>query len=121
VLSTVENITLCLLHLLAPRSAINLTDYYLIGRGKYDIPKLFAIDGRYGLVNWGTVFIYIASIALEMPFINSPLYAGPLVKHLGGADISWLVGLIAAGGCYYLDASLGRRGAITGTGAASGK
>jgi len=107
VLATVENITLFLLHLLAPWSAINLTDYYFIRRGNYDIPALFAIDGKYGAFNWGAVIIYTASIAIEMPFVNSSLYVGSLVKHFGGADISWLVGLIVAGGSYYLYASSG--------------
>jgi NCS1 family nucleobase:cation symporter-1 len=105
VLGTVENITLFLLYLLAPWTAINLTDYYFIRRGHYDIPALFEVSGKYGAFNWGAILIYIGAIAIEMPFVNSSLYVGPLVKYLGGADISWLVGLIVAGGAYYLYAS----------------
>lgn len=109
VLGTVENITLFLLYLLAPWTAINLTDYYFVRRGHYDIPALFDVHGEYGSFNWGTIAIYLAAIAVEMPFINSSLYVGPMVDHLGGADISWLLGLIVAGGAYYLYASSRRR------------
>ena len=31
-----------------------------------------------------------------MPFVSQPDYTGPLVKPLGGADISWLVGWFVA-------------------------
>jgi hypothetical protein len=31
-----------------------------------------------------------------VPFVSQPAYTGPLVKALGGADISWLVGWFAA-------------------------
>jgi NCS1 family nucleobase:cation symporter-1 len=109
VLGTVENITLFLLYLLAPWTAINLTDYYFIRHGHYDIPALFEITGKYGAFNWGAIAIYIAAIAFEMPFVNSSLYVGPMVNHLGGADISWLVGLVVAGGAYYLYASARQR------------
>jgi NCS1 family nucleobase:cation symporter-1 len=109
VLGTVENVTLFLLYLLAPWTAINLTDYYFIRHGNYDIPALFEINGKYGAFNVGAVLIYLGSIAIELPFINSSLYVGPLVNHLGGADISWLVGIIVSGGAYYLYASARNR------------
>lgn len=106
VLGTVENITLFILYMLTPWTAINLTDYYFIRHGHYDIPALFEIPGKYGAFNWGAIVIYLVSIAIEMPFVSASLYVGPMVKHLGGADISWLVGLVVAGGTYYLYASV---------------
>ena len=36
------------------------------------------------------------------PFVSQPDYTGPLVKMLGGADISWLVGWFAAAIIYLL-------------------
>jgi purine-cytosine permease-like protein len=57
---------------------------------------------------------------IEIPFMNTTFYTGPLVKHLGGADISWIFGLIVAVGLYYILMRLvvGQSGqaATTGTG-----
>lgn len=96
ILSTVESITLFLLYLLVPWTAINLTDYYVVRRGHYDVGELFRPRGEYGLVNWPTVLVYLVAVAAQIPFISSSFYTGPLVEHLGGADISWIVGLLVA-------------------------
>ncbi|HWU32221.1 MAG TPA: cytosine permease, partial [Marmoricola sp.] len=96
ILNTVQNITLFLLYLLVPWTAINLTDYYIVRRGHYDVDELFKPRGEYSLVNWPAVIIYLVAIAAQIPFISSSLYTGPLVSHLGGADISWIVGLVVA-------------------------
>jgi NCS1 family nucleobase:cation symporter-1 len=87
-----------------PWTAINLTDYYLVRRGRYDIEDFFKVDGQYGRVNWWGVGIYVLTIGVEIPFINSSLYVGPIATDLGGADISWIVGFIVAAVLYYLAA-----------------
>jgi NCS1 family nucleobase:cation symporter-1 len=96
ILETVQNITLFLLYLLVPWTAINLTDFYLVRRGHYNVGELFKARGEYGLVNWPALVIYLVAIGAEIPFINSSVYVGPFVQHLGGADISWIVGLALA-------------------------
>ena len=115
-LTNLENFVLFILYLLIPWTAINLTDYYLVRHGHYDIPEVFKINGIYGNVNWWAIGIYVLGFLVELPFINSGLYVGPLVKHLGGADISWIIGAIVSGGVYYVVATrilkLGRVGAI---------
>jgi len=92
-LGTFLNITLFLLYLLVPWTAINLTDYYFVRRGHYSIPELFKRDGMYGFINWRVVMLYVVTIAVELPFIDSPLYVGPIAKELG-FDIAWILGLI---------------------------
>jgi NCS1 family nucleobase:cation symporter-1 len=92
-LGTFLNITLFLLYLLVPWTAINLTDYYLVRRGHYNIPELFKRDGLYGLISWRAVILYLVTIAIEVPFISSPLYTGPIAESLG-FDIAWILGLI---------------------------
>ena len=37
-----------------------------------------------------------------MPFMSTTFYTGPMVSHLGGGDISWILGLIVASGLYYI-------------------
>jgi nucleobase:cation symporter-1, NCS1 family len=45
---------------------------------------------------------------VEIPFVNSSLYEGPIAKSLGGADISWIVGFVVAAVLYYLAARRGQ-------------
>src|SRR6202020_2423367 len=47
-LHDLSNFLVFTLYLLVPWTAINLTDFYLIRHGKYDIPQLFKVDGIYG-------------------------------------------------------------------------
>ncbi len=28
---------------------------------------------------------------MQIPFMNTPLYVGPISEHINGADLSWLV------------------------------
>ncbi|MNG36265.1 hypothetical protein D3C84_1232420 [compost metagenome] len=37
-----------------------------------------------------------------MPFISTKLYTGPMVAHLGGVDVSWIIGLVVPSVLYYL-------------------
>jgi NCS1 family nucleobase:cation symporter-1 len=93
-----------LLYIVIPWSAINLVDYYLVRRGRYDVGAIFEVDGRYGSVNWRTVLVFLVGFAAEIPFMNAayPAFEGPVASAFGGADISWLVGFVVAGGLYYL-------------------
>jgi NCS1 family nucleobase:cation symporter-1 len=95
------NFLLLLLYFVIPWSAINLVDFYLLRHEQYDINSIFDPNGIYGRVNWRAIGAYIVAILLELPFVNTTLYVGPLVAFLGGADIAWIVGLVVAGGLYY--------------------
>lgn len=103
-IATLENFVLFLLYLLVPWTAINLTDYFLVRRGQYAIDDFYKKTGVYGLANWWALAIYVLAIAVEIPFINTTFYVGPMVSHLGGADISWILGLVVSGGLYYVAA-----------------
>lgn len=102
-ITDLTNFVLFLLYLLIPWTAINLTDYYLVRRGQYSIPDIFAKDGGiYGRFNTWALAIFVVTILIELPFMNSAIYTGPLAKDLGGADISWIVGLTFAIVAYYV-------------------
>jgi NCS1 family nucleobase:cation symporter-1 len=85
-----------------PWSAVNLVDYFVIRHAHYDVGSFFIPDGVYGKFMWRGLLAYAVGLAVEWPFVSQPDYTGPLVKTLGGADISWLVGWIVAAGLYLL-------------------
>ena len=101
-LNNFRNFVLLILMAFTPWSAINLVDYYLISKERVDIPALYDPDGRYGRWNVTALASYAIGIAIQVPFLAQRLYTGPLVDDLGGADISWLVGLFGTAVVYYL-------------------
>jgi nucleobase:cation symporter-1, NCS1 family len=101
-LSKFRDFILLLLAAFTPWSAINLIDYYLISKERYDIPALYDPDARYGRWNVTALVSYAVGIAVQVPFVAQTMYTGPLAKKLDGADISWIVGLIVTGSMYYL-------------------
>lgn len=88
-----------MIYLLAPWSAINLADYYLVRRGKYNIPDLFRRDGEYGAFRWHTIAIYLLGVAIQIPFMSLSFFKG-FVANLIGADLAWCPGLIVPGLLY---------------------
>jgi NCS1 family nucleobase:cation symporter-1 len=97
-----EGFILLLLYVLVPWTAINLVDYYLLRHGQYDIASFFRQDGGiYGRVNAAAVTCYALGILVQLPFVASPLYTGPIARAMGGIDLSWIVGLIVTSPSYY--------------------
>ncbi|GGM08126.1 purine-cytosine permease family protein [Nakamurella endophytica] len=99
--ANLENFLSVLLYVLIPWSAINLTDYYLVRRGDYDVPSFFTPAGRYRGFLWPGLVAYVLAVAAQVPFIAQTFYTGPLVERLGGVDVSWIVGGVA-GVVFYL-------------------
>lgn len=97
-----ENFILFLAYFLIPWTAINLADFYLVRRERYDIDSIFDPSGLYGRWNWRALLAYGLGILVEIPFMSTTIYTGFMVRYLGGADISWILGLIVAGGVYLL-------------------
>lgn len=100
-LNNLTNFILFLLYLAVPWSAINLVDFYFVRYGQYD-PRSFVEPGSYGQINVMAIVAYILGFLIELPFMNSTIFEGPIAKALGGADISWIPGIIVSAGLYYL-------------------
>ncbi|WP_339385778.1 purine-cytosine permease family protein [Burkholderia sp. Ac-20379] len=100
---------LFLLAFFTPWSAINLVDYYVFTRSRYDVPALSDPDGRYGRWNGMAIGVYAIGILVQMPFISTGFYTGPLVDALGGTDISWILGLAVPALLYYAGARVSSR------------
>ncbi len=94
---------------LAPWFAIVFVDY-LLRRGRYDRPSLFAVGGgvywRNGGVNWRAMFSLLLGMAAALMWIDAafyvPAYTGPLSSATGGADFSWVLGILIGGISYWL-------------------
>ncbi|MGW4099157.1 MULTISPECIES: purine-cytosine permease family protein [unclassified Mycobacterium] len=95
-----SNFILLLAYFLIPWTSINLADFYVIRKERYSIDDMFKPHGHYGGVDWRAMTAYLVGIIVEIPFIASPFYTGPIATALGGADISWILGIFIAGGLY---------------------
>jgi NCS1 family nucleobase:cation symporter-1 len=108
-LANFKNFVLVLLMVFTPWSAINLTDYYLVSKERVDVPALYDAKGRYGAWNFPALACYFIGILIQIPFLAQTMYTGPITHLLGGADISWLVGLLGTALIYYPWAKRHRR------------
>jgi NCS1 family nucleobase:cation symporter-1 len=104
--NAIDALTLALtiiLYMLVPWTAVNLVDYFFVRHGHYTIRDLFNPRGMYGRWAWRGLLAYALGWLAIMPFAVLPnLWTGYLAARLGGVDIGWLVGLLVAGGSYYL-------------------
>ncbi|HEY1642048.1 MAG TPA: cytosine permease [Streptosporangiaceae bacterium] len=105
-LSSFEDFINVLLFFFVPWSVINLIDFYIVKKGRYDVRSFFSARGAYGGWRWPAVTCYLIALAAQIPFLDQTLYVGPMVSVLGGADISWIVGFVVAGGAYLLVSGL---------------
>ena len=101
-LANFKNFVLALLMVFTPWSIINLTDYYLISKDRFDIPAFYDRNGRYGAWNWRALASYGIGVVIQIPFLAQSFDTGPMVATLGGADISWLVGIVVTFVLYFV-------------------
>jgi NCS1 nucleoside transporter family len=102
-LGNFNNFLLLILYLFIPWTAVNLVDYYIVRRGHYAIAEIFNPHGMYGRWGWRGILAYLAGFGAMTPFFSvGTLYEGPGAKALGGADISFFIGLPVAAILYYV-------------------
>ena len=99
-LSSFNDFVLLMLYFLVPWTAVNLVDFYIVRRGKYAITEIFNPRGIYGRWAWRGMAAYLLGFVAMIPFFYTSFYVGPVSEALGGADISFLVGLVVSGGLY---------------------
>jgi NCS1 nucleoside transporter family len=101
-LGSFNDFVIMMLYFLVPWTAVNLVDFYLVRHGKYAITEIFNPKGIYGRWAWRGVVAYLVGFAAMIPFFSTTFYAGPVAQALGGADMSFAIGLIVSGGLYLL-------------------
>lgn len=80
-------------YLMAPWTSVNLTDFFLVRRGRYSVVEMFKKHGIYGLWNWRGITAYLITFAIMIPFMSLPFYEGPIARLLGGVDVAFFVGV----------------------------
>lgn len=91
--SSFATILAVLAYLMAPWTSVNLTDFFLVRRGRYSVREMFKPDGIYGLWNWRGIVSYTITFVVMVPFMNLSFYEGPIAAALGGVDIAFFVGI----------------------------
>ncbi|WP_310722034.1 cytosine permease, partial [Burkholderia pseudomultivorans] len=83
--------------------AINLIDFYLVNNRHYRVAEIVSSNGGvYGAFNVKATAIYVFGIAVQVPFMEESFFHGPWASILGGADVSWMVGLVVTALVCYL-------------------
>lgn len=109
-LKSFTHFLLFLLAFFVPWSAISLTDFYLITRGRVDVPALADPDGRYGRWNVAGIAVYVLGVMVQLPFIDNPLHHGSLTWIFAGNDVSWIVGWLVTALLWFVASRWDRRG-----------
>ncbi len=108
-----DNWMISLLLWMSPFAGVVLADFFIARKGHIDVAELYSEPERsaYGDVNWGAIVAFVAGLVAGWSVEDGlvPALQGPIsTKLLNGADLSWLVGIVVAGGLYLV---LGRRSA----------
>ncbi|MBL3699113.1 purine-cytosine permease family protein [Leucobacter luti] len=109
-----------LLYVLIPWSAINLVDYFVLRKGEYEVADMFRRDGgRYG--RWDAIGLisYAIGLLVQVPFMVTNMYTGPLAAPLGYVDVAWIVGFIVPALVYGLWRRRELRAAVAGSATAA--
>jgi NCS1 nucleoside transporter family len=106
-----DNWMISLLLWMSPWAGVILADFFLVRRSRIDVDELYKDPARsaYGDINWGAIVAFLVGLVAGWSVEDGlvPALQGPIsTKLLGGADLSWLVGIVVAGALYL---ALGRR------------
>jgi cytosine/uracil/thiamine/allantoin permease len=90
---------------MSPWAGVILADFYIKRKGRIDVDELYREpeESAYGDIHWPGVVAFLVGLvagwAVEDGLV--PALQGPIsIGLLGGADLSWLVGIVVAGVVY---------------------
>jgi cytosine/uracil/thiamine/allantoin permease len=102
---------------MSPWAGVIAADFFIKRRGWIDVADLYRAPAvsSYGDINWSGIIAFVAGLVAGWSVEDGlvPALQGPIsTRLLGGADLSWLVGIIVAGALYL---ALDRRAALAPT------
>jgi NCS1 nucleoside transporter family len=100
-----DNWMISLLLWMSPWAGVILADFFIKRRGHIDVEELYRDPehSAYGDINWGAIVAFLAGLIAGWTVEDGlvPALQGPIsTRLLSGADLSWLVGILVAGGVY---------------------
>jgi purine-cytosine permease-like protein len=106
-----DNWMISLLLWMSPWAGVILADFYIKRKGKIEVAELYRSPetSAYGDINWNGMIAFLAGLVAGWSVEDGLVGAlqGPIsINLLGGADLSWLVGIVISGGVYL---ALGKR------------
>ncbi|MFF2654347.1 purine-cytosine permease family protein [Streptomyces sp. NPDC058045] len=84
------------LYFMIPWTTVNLVDFYVIHHGSYRTEDFFSKNGTFGRWGMPAIATYLITFVIEVPFINTTVFEGPLARAMGGVDLAWLVGPVVS-------------------------
>src|SRR6202040_2984785 len=99
-----DNWMISLLLWMSPWAGVILADFFIKRKSKIDVAELYASPetSAYGDINWGAIIAFLVGLAAGWSLEDGlvPALQGPLSGVMNGADLSWLAGIVVAGGLY---------------------
>jgi len=100
-----DNWMISLLLWMSPFAGVIMADFYIKRSGHIDVPELYRAPNAsaYGDINWAGIVAFLAGLIAGWSVEDGlvPALQGPVSTGLlGGADLSWLVGILVSGALY---------------------
>jgi cytosine/uracil/thiamine/allantoin permease len=94
-----------LLMWMSPWAGVVMADFFIKRKGRIDVAELYRSPetSAYGDINWGGMIAFVLGLVAAWSVQDGlvPALQGPISTNLlGGADLSWLFGIVVAGGAY---------------------
>jgi NCS1 nucleoside transporter family len=100
-----DNWMISLLLWTSPWAGVIMADFFIKRRGRIDVAELYRAPeaSAFGDINWVAIAAFLTGLiggwSVEDGLV--PVLQGPIsTRLLGGADLSWLVGILVAGAVY---------------------
>jgi len=99
-----DNWMISLLLWMSPWAGVILADFFIKRKSKIEVAELYNSPEKsiYGDINWGGIIAFLAGLIAGWSVQDGlvPALQGPISGYLGGADLSWLFGIVVAGAVY---------------------
>jgi NCS1 nucleoside transporter family len=99
-----DNWMISLLLWMSPWAGVVMADFFIKRQGEIDVPELYRSPETsiYGDINWNGIIAFIAGLVAGWSVQDGlvPALQGPISGLFGGADLSWLFGIVVAGAVY---------------------
>jgi NCS1 nucleoside transporter family len=99
-----DNWMISLLLWMSPWAGVVMADFFIKRKSQIDVAELYASPETsiYGDINWGGIIAFLAGLVAGWSVQDGlvPALQGPISGMLGGADLSWLFGIVVAGAVY---------------------